>query len=53
MKKLNSLFTKKDMRKCFCFSIDDKGTKVMDDVISVENFHDKAWKIGIHISDIS
>jgi ribonuclease R len=36
-----------------CFSIDSKGARAIDDVISVENFSDEMWKIGIHIADVA
>ena len=51
--KLNRFFGRKDKRSNFCFSIDDKNAKTLDDVISVENICDGACRVGIHISDVS
>jgi len=42
---------RKNLGDVFCFSIDNKSTKAVDDIISIETING-AWKIGVHISDV-
>ena len=46
------------MKEKLCFSIDNKNTKAIDDVISIEQVestfeNQKCWKIGVHISAVN
>ena len=45
------------MRQLFCFSIDNKGTRAVDDVVSIETIQlkdgNQFWRLGIHIADLS
>ena len=63
--KYNLKYQRKDQRKLLCFSIDNKNTRAIDDVISIQKVDDyqdigidydqgdEFWKIGIHIADIN
>ena len=59
-------YERKDAREKFCFTIDGKGTRAIDDAISIEKVDPstlnadagvtsskKYWKIGIHIADLN
>jgi exoribonuclease R len=47
----------KNLLSQYCLTIDNKGTKAMDDAISVESLESKdgkkLWKVHIHITDIT
>ena len=47
--------SRNDITNKMCFSIDSKGARAIDDVISVEKVQDSEalWKIGIHIADVA
>lgn len=42
-----------DMRNQNTISIDPKGSKDIDDALSIEYLEDQKYKVGIHISDVS
>lgn len=45
--------TRKDLREITTFTIDPEDAKDFDDAISVESIGSDAWRIGVHIADVS
>tara|TARA_B110001454_G_C12719012_1_gene433871 strand:- start:1960 stop:3726 length:1767 start_codon:yes stop_codon:yes gene_type:complete len=42
-----------DLKNQYTISIDPKGSKDIDDALSIEYLPDKKYKVGIHIADVS
>ena len=63
--KYNKKHQRQEQRNLFCFSIDNKSTRAIDDAISIQKVHaqpaelaaeetqSRFWKIGIHIADLN
>ena len=43
----------RDIRNHFTFSIDNKNTRVIDDLISINVHSEGVWRIGVHIPDVA
>jgi exoribonuclease R len=44
---------RRDLRSQRVFTIDSKGTKILDNAISVQRLGDETFEVGIHVADVS
>ncbi|KAI8098895.1 uncharacterized protein BX664DRAFT_354405 [Halteromyces radiatus] len=44
---------RRDFTGVRCFTIDPKGSNVLDDALSIEKLEDGSYQVGVHISDVS
>ncbi|KAK4519063.1 uncharacterized protein ATC70_009293 [Mucor velutinosus] len=50
---LDSDDSRRDLRgDTVCFTIDPKGSNVLDDALSIKKLDDQHWEVGVHVSDI-
>jgi ribonuclease R len=45
--------TQKEEDEIYCFSVDNKNTRAIDDAISIEDIDGSNFRIGIHIADLN
>ena len=45
--------TQKEENQIYCFSVDNKNTRAIDDAISIEDIDGQNFRIGIHIADLN
>ena len=49
--KFGKLYARKKRQECLTFTIDGKGTQIIDDAVTVEQIDDETLRVGVHISD--
>ncbi|GAN11249.1 conserved hypothetical protein, partial [Mucor ambiguus] len=50
---LDSDNSRRDLRDdTVCFTIDPKGSNVLDDALSIKRLDDQHWEVGVHVSDV-